>query len=101
MTTNEKATIKNFKTNHPVWYHPNFITNILSLAQLKEQYRVTYDSTGNGAFEVHIPGKENLYFHCYSNGLHLIEQDSKTFSFIHVDWRVFAHMHALMHALHS
>ena len=49
---------------------------------MKEQYRVTYNSDRGGAFVAHIPGSENLYFHCYSNGLHLIECNHQQFSFV-------------------
>ena len=82
MSTNQMASIRNLDTRDPVWYHPEYITNILSLAKIKEQYRVTYDSERGGAFVVHIPGSENLYFHCYSNGLHLIECNDQQFSFV-------------------
>ena len=82
MTTNQMATIRNLDTKDPVWYHPEYITNILSLAKVKEQYRITYDSDKGGNFVVHIPGSENLYFHCYSNGLHMIECNDQHFSFV-------------------
>ena len=37
-----------------VWYHPNGIANILSLARVKERgYHVTFDSRSNNAFHVH------------------------------------------------
>merc|ERR1712197_78514 len=82
MSTNQMESIRNLDTRDPVWYHPEYITNILSLAKIKEQYRVTYDSEKGGAFVVHKPGSENLYFHCYSNGLHLIECNDQQFSFV-------------------
>ena len=36
-----------------VWCHPNVITNILSLSKMSNQVRITYDSGGSNAFEVH------------------------------------------------
>ena len=82
MTTNQMATIRNLDTKDPVWYHPEYITNILSLPKVKEQYRITYDSDKGGVFVVHIPGSENLYFHCYSNRLHMIECNDQHFLFV-------------------
>ena len=82
MTTNQMATIRNLDTKDPVWYHPEYITNILSLAKVKEQYRITYDSDKGGVFEVHIPGKSSLYFPCYNNGLHILECSNEGFSFV-------------------
>ena len=52
---------------------PEYITNVLSLALLKKQFMITYDSSKGGAFVIHRTGEDNMYFHCYSNGLHLIE----------------------------
>lgn len=49
MTTYEQDCIRNLPMEHPVWYHPTFIANILSLALIKDQFRVTYDSQ-NGVF---------------------------------------------------
>ena len=36
-----------------VWYHPNGIANILSLAKVIKKYRVTFDSHDDNAFHVH------------------------------------------------
>ena len=82
MITYQQGSIKNLSMEHPVWYHPDFIANILSLALIKDQFRVTYDSDKGGVFEVHIPGKSSLYFPCYSNGLHILECSSEGFSFV-------------------
>ena len=35
-----------------VWYHPQISVNILSMAKLKQQYRITYDSGNENAFIV-------------------------------------------------
>ena len=37
----------------PVCFHKNGIANILSLAKIRKQYRVTYDSNGSNMLEVH------------------------------------------------
>ena len=47
LTTNKKAHIKNYGD---VWFHPDAITNILSLKNVKAKFQVTYDSEGTGAF---------------------------------------------------
>lgn len=39
MTTNQKGKIRNLKTNDPVWFHSEYIANILSLALIKKQYK--------------------------------------------------------------
>jgi len=36
-----------------VWYHPDAITNILSLSNVKRKYIVTYDSSKENSFLVH------------------------------------------------
>jgi hypothetical protein len=36
-----------------VWYHPNGIADILSLARVKDKYRVTFDSGQKKQFIVH------------------------------------------------
>ena len=40
-----------------VWYFQDGIANILSLSQVKEKFRVTYDSAADNAFHVHKPDK--------------------------------------------
>ena len=57
MTTYQQGSIKNLPMEHPAWYHPDVIANILSLALIKDQFRVTYDSESGGVFEIHIPEK--------------------------------------------
>ena len=52
-----------------VWYHPNAIANVFSLARVADKYRVQYDSNIEDAFTVHGPNRkvkfnriaENLY----------------------------------------
>jgi hypothetical protein len=37
----------------PVWYHPNGIANIISLARMKDQHHVTFDSENGNRFTIH------------------------------------------------
>lgn len=58
-----------------VWYSPRAITNILSLKNVSNKYRVTYNSWGTGSFEVHkldntmrfTRNNTGLYIHDASN----------------------------------
>jgi len=59
--------------DQPTWYHPEFITNVLSLGLLKKKYRITYDSAVDSAFIVHRPGRKNMRFECTPGGLHYLE----------------------------
>lgn len=54
-----------------VWYHPGGIANVLSLAKVKDKYRVTYDSEAGNVFKVHklngttadfVQSKPGLYY---------------------------------------
>ena len=38
-----------------VWYHPEGIANVLSLARIRKKHKVTYDSTNGNGFVVHSP----------------------------------------------
>ena len=40
-----------------VWFNENLLTNIISLALMVEKHRVTYDSSAEEAFLVHLPHK--------------------------------------------
>jgi hypothetical protein len=53
----------------PVWFHKNGITNIRSLARVKEKYWVTYDCANGNEFQVH--GDDGMYrvFRESSHGL--------------------------------
>jgi len=59
-----------------VWYHPDGIANILSLNNVKNKYKVTYDSElddgfivhkGNGSQHVFKPFKKGLYYSDVTN----------------------------------
>ena len=41
-----------------VWYHPNGIANILSLALVKKRFQITYDSHSDNTFHVHLGNKK-------------------------------------------
>ena len=52
-----------------VWFHPGGIANILSLSKLEDKYRVSYDSTGENKFLVHLPGRKTRSFTQCERGL--------------------------------
>jgi hypothetical protein len=64
--TNQKATVPNYGD---VWYNPNAVTNIFSLSEMEKKHRITYDSTKEKAFTVHLLSKE-VKFIKSSNGLY-------------------------------
>ena len=66
LSTNLKGYLKNYSE---VWYHPYALTNILSLFNVKNKYRVTFDSGKDNKFIVHKP-EEKLAFTQSSNGLY-------------------------------
>jgi hypothetical protein len=41
-----------------VWFDPTAMTNIFSYAQMVDRHPVTYDSTKEDAFIVHLPHKQ-------------------------------------------
>jgi hypothetical protein len=64
--TNQKAMVPNYGE---VWYNPNTVTNISSLSKVEKQHCITYNSTKEKAFTVHLPNKE-VKFVKSSNGLY-------------------------------
>jgi hypothetical protein len=64
--TNQKATVPNYGE---VWYNPNAVTNIFSLSEMEKKHHITYDSTKEKAFAVHLPNKK-VKFIKSSNGLY-------------------------------
>jgi hypothetical protein len=65
-TTNPIADLPNFGE---VWYAPQVIANILSLSKLKQNYCVTYNSTGTNLFVVHKDTSKDRYFRESTTGL--------------------------------
>ena len=55
-----------------VWYHPQISINILSMAKLKQQYHITYDSGNENAFIVreHDSMQVKYIFHESYDGLY-------------------------------
>ncbi len=56
-----------------VWYNPKCLANILSLALVSDQYRVTLDTEVTNAFTVHISAGHDMKFVRYSPGLYLYD----------------------------
>jgi hypothetical protein len=67
LTANMMAHVENYGD---VWFHPNAITNILSLKNVRNKFHVTYDSQGNSAFIVHKPNGIDVHFIMHTDGLH-------------------------------
>ena len=66
---NTKKKIGYQKNYGDVWFDERAITNILCLKNVKQKYRVTYDSSTYGVFTVHKPGQQ-LHFVMHKDGLH-------------------------------
>ena len=73
-----------------VWYNPKCLANILSLALVSEQYRVTMDSDLENALTIHISDRHQLKFTCVDPGLYLLDASNldmtklrSAFSFLH------------------
>ena len=60
--------VPNFGT---VWFNPDSIANILSLAAVRRVCRVTMDSAGDASFLVHRTDKPPLVFHEVNSGLYV------------------------------
>ena len=67
LTTNKMAFLKNYGM---VWFHPDAITNILSLKNVREKFQVTFDSDTSNAFIVHKPNGAQLRFNMHRDGLY-------------------------------
>ena len=80
VTTTHKCKVINLKQE--VWFHPEYITNVLSLEIIKNQYRISYDSEKDAAFVVHRPGKINLRFECHKNVLQYLYVGRKQLSLV-------------------
>ena len=66
LKTNQIATVPLFGE---VWYNPEAITNIFSLAKMIQQHKVTFDSSKEDAFIVHM-GAQEIKFKRTSNNLY-------------------------------
>ena len=52
-----------------VWFRPGGISNILSLSKVQDKYRVSYNSTVENKFLVHLPGGKIIPFSQCERGL--------------------------------
>ena len=59
--------------DQPVWFHPEYITNVLSYRMLKDKYKITCDTSVEDSFTVHRPGRDNMKFIGHSSGLYVIQ----------------------------
>ena len=66
ITTNKIGYLKKYGD---VWFDERAITNILCLKNVKQKYRVTYDSSRDGVFTVHKTGQQ-LHFVMHKDGVH-------------------------------
>ena len=72
--TNMRATVPGYGE---VWYDPNAIANIFSLAEMEKKYCITYNSSKEKAFVVDLPNKK-LKFMQSNNGLFIYKPNYKT-----------------------
>ena len=77
MVYNKVGTL-NLLQNISVYYNPESIANILSMAHVTSTYRVTMDSDVEDAIFVHIGDNETLKFTRCGNGLYYYDTNSKT-----------------------
>ena len=70
VTTHWKGDLPGYGT---VWYCKDGIANILSLAKVKENHKVTFDSEGGNEFVVHKPGGKSRRFKESSRGLYYMD----------------------------
>ena len=79
MSTNKKAKIKGCGE---VWFNQDFMTNVLSLKNVKKFHHVTCDSAKGGSFVIHCSGKSNMHFRMHDNGLHCFNANKQQVSFV-------------------
>ena len=65
--THYKAHVENYGN---MWFYERAITNIMSLDNVKENFRVTYESDRDRNFTVHKPNGVNIKFGIHQDGLH-------------------------------
>ena len=53
-----------------MWYHPGGIANILSLSRVKDKFWVTYDSSTDNVFKVHLNNGQVRIFSQSKQGLY-------------------------------
>ena len=60
LTVTKKAEVPGYGE---VWFYERAMTNIFSYAEVEEKYQITYDSSMEKAFIVHVPGQKPVRFH--------------------------------------
>ena len=60
-----------------VWYHPDGIANILSLAEVHKQFHAPYDSSKRNEFIVHKPDGSTKQFIQCERGLYYLDTSTK------------------------
>ena len=60
-----------------VWYHPDGIANILSLAEVRKRFHVTYDSSQQNEFVVHKPDGTTKRFVQSDRGLFYLDTSTE------------------------
>ena len=82
MRIGHKASIRGYKKQ--VWFDKKAITNIISVKNLAEQYRITYDSENGGEFKVHRQEhrQHDMRFVMHPSGLHYYDVKQKNYTFI-------------------
>ena len=66
LKTHNKSYVENYGE---VWFDEREITNIMSLKNVKEKFRFTYDSNRDGTFTVHKPKGVNIKSGMHCDGL--------------------------------
>eukprot|EP00957_Ditylum_brightwellii_P198658 15140901-Ditylum_brightwellii.AAC.1 len=69
MTTDQICDVPDLGTR---WCNPNALTNIISLADLRNKYRITYDLEEDKALSVHLPDRV-VRFPELENGLYALD----------------------------
>jgi hypothetical protein len=82
LVVKRKATLNGYHAK--VWFHAKAITNILALANVKKQYRVTYDSGDDKGFVVHRSqhGMPDMRFELHKSGLHIYNPKQEQLTFL-------------------
>jgi hypothetical protein len=62
-----------------VWYDPNAITTIFKLSEMEKKFHVTYDSSTEPSFIVHLPNKLIKFIKRF-NGLFYYKPNNSTIS---------------------
>jgi type IV secretory pathway VirB9-like protein len=72
IASNKECTVKDL--NLKSWYNPEAVTNILSLAEVSDKYRITYDN-GKGMITVHLTDEKKIIFKRAKNNLYFYKPE--------------------------